>query len=270
MQPKRFYRQERIRISIENKFELSPLDYAVAMANLESDTATPRGQSRFESNVQSSAGLESRAGQGQNFTYGSGPVNALGIVCSLGNTNLVECYCSITGAIPIATPQSGASVPPPGPMGFETALLLCAVNQPDILKLLLEHHANTSLTNNLIHRLMLAAQIGQTNSIRLLAQAGADMNARDTKGPTALHYAFSGRHCESVPVLLECKADPNVRDLAEDTPLDFAAGRSNVPDPPGSAYTSKRLDPTSPTSPPPPRCGLMALWTVCRGWIGSW
>lgn len=62
--------------------------------------------------------------------------------------------------------------------------------------------------------------------VRILSDAGADANAADADGDTALHvHAFSGS-AELVRMLLELGADPRVKDSIGETPLDKAEERT--------------------------------------------
>ncbi|MEO8258006.1 MAG: ankyrin repeat domain-containing protein [Acidobacteriota bacterium] len=60
--------------------------------------------------------------------------------------------------------------------------------------------------------LMYAARQGAVDSARVLAEAGADLNARDFEGTTALVRAIVNWHYDVAGVLLEQGADPNLAD----------------------------------------------------------
>ena len=76
--------------------------------------------------------------------------------------------------------------------------------------------------------LMYAALYGDRPSARLLLDAGADPNARNDAGATALMWAVDDP--EITRMLLERKADPNVRSADGRSALLLAAGRSGADD----------------------------------------
>ncbi len=59
--------------------------------------------------------------------------------------------------------------------------------------------------------LMKAASIGDTHRVTALLDGGADVNARDENGMTALMQAVKGNHTDTVRVLLARGADVNAR-----------------------------------------------------------
>ena len=96
--------------------------------------------------------------------------------------------------------------------------LLNAMNQPKIVKLLLEYGAN-------LHKFSLInmARKGSPESIQLLIQAGADVNHLDDDGNTALMWAvYAGEDIESVRLLLAAGADPKARTKKGETLLEKA------------------------------------------------
>lgn len=78
-----------------------------------------------------------------------------------------------------------------------------------------------------LHR---AAYDGDTEAVRMLLEAGADVNARDRHGTTPLLASiFEGRSTGTLRVLLEAVADVNaLQDGDGWTPLHHAASRGNV------------------------------------------
>jgi ankyrin repeat protein len=76
--------------------------------------------------------------------------------------------------------------------------------------------------------MMLAAREGNTDTARLLADAGADVNARAGDGKTALALAIFNGNYDLASLLVDRKADVNVADAQRFTPLFWAVDRRNM------------------------------------------
>jgi len=61
----------------------------------------------------------------------------------------------------------------------------------------------------------------------VLLKAGADMEAKDDRGRTPLHWACLNGRIPIVRLLLEKGAEANVRDTENHAPLDLASGPEN-------------------------------------------
>jgi ankyrin repeat protein len=61
---------------------------------------------------------------------------------------------------------------------------------------------------------MYAARQGAADTVRALADAGANLNVQDPDGTTALVFAIINAHYDSAAVLIEKGADPNIGDLS--------------------------------------------------------
>jgi uncharacterized protein len=124
-----------------------------------------------------------------------------------------------------------------------TALLRAAkAGDAAAVRLLLDHGANPNLPNiQGITPLMAAAGLGsneidtrgrfktqpeQIASIDLLVKAGADVNAHDNNGQTALHGAALFGYDDVIKDLVAHNADVNAKDKKGMTPLDSALGRA--------------------------------------------
>jgi hypothetical protein len=70
--------------------------------------------------------------------------------------------------------------------------------------------------------LLTAIERGFAEVARLLIESGANVNASDARGNTALHYAASRGDAELVQLLLESGADPLAANEAGETPADLA------------------------------------------------
>lgn len=69
------------------------------------------------------------------------------------------------------------------------------------------------------NRLIAAAGSGQTDTVRALIREGADVNAKDASGRTAVLAAVHGRHADTVRALIDLGADVNKQDQRRDNPL---------------------------------------------------
>jgi hypothetical protein len=87
-----------------------------------------------------------------------------------------------------------------------------------------------------------AVHSGNPAPVRLLIDAGADVNARDRYGITPLMWACVGLDAESVQELLRAGAAVNLTDPRGRTAWDFHdAAFSSSPMPPGLVQTRKRV-----------------------------
>lgn len=114
----------------------------------------------------------------------------------------------------------------------ETALLLAAMlGCKQSMNLLLNAHADTTVTTDVSRRTALMWAVNAPNALELvtiLLQSGVDVNARDVQGRTALHYTldlFSFGTCKQLlEVLLQAGAEINIHCTANgNTPLHTAA-----------------------------------------------
>ena len=129
-----------------------------------------------------------------------------------------------------------------GVLGAGTTPLIRAAKAADVpvLTLLLSKGANPkAATRNGVTPIMIAANVAAREedmtgrnkteaeiiaSIRLLREAGGDLNGADTQGRTALHGAALWGLTDVVKFLHESGADLNVADKRGFTPLDTALG----------------------------------------------
>jgi hypothetical protein len=85
----------------------------------------------------------------------------------------------------------------------------------------------SQLFSNDVTGLQIATSFGLKEIVRLLLEAKADVNVRDNDGRTALYIAASNGHEAVVKLLLEAKADANVGDRYGVTPLYIAASNGH-------------------------------------------
>jgi ankyrin repeat protein len=74
---------------------------------------------------------------------------------------------------------------------------------------------------------MQAALENHPATVKLLAKLGAEVDARDSSGKTALANAALDQHTKTVAALLECVADVDAADKWGGTALHVAARRGN-------------------------------------------
>ena len=77
--------------------------------------------------------------------------------------------------------------------------------------------------------LLKAATAGDTATVKRMLESGADINARDRFGDTALHLALKQRHAETVALLISRSPNINLPNALGDTPLHISV-YTNQPD----------------------------------------
>jgi ankyrin repeat protein len=126
-------------------------------------------------------------------------------------------------------------------IGTTPLLRAAKAGDTDAIRVLLAHHALPDLTNNSdVTPLMAAAGVGTSGvdtrgkyktqaqaseSIKLLVQGGANVNAADVRGLTALHGAALLGSDDVVRTLAAEKANLDAKDKRGISPLDMALGK---------------------------------------------
>ena len=170
------------------------------------------------------------AGADANVTVGEGET-ILMTAARAGNVDTIKALVSHGADVNAAEQWQG-----------QTALVYAALeNHADAVKLLAELGADVNIrskrlefpdfvfkTAGMIYAvqpvgswtpLMYAARDGSIDAARALADTGADLNAVDPDGTTALTLAIINGHFDTAVALLEKGADPNVADRNGMTPL---------------------------------------------------
>ena len=109
--------------------------------------------------------------------------------------------------------------------GMYLALLWSAIgDQIDTLNALIDIGADVNFVSYRGHRILSSAVFeGNFNVVKFLLEKGADINAKDTCGKTALHYAINKKSTiDLITLLLEKGADPKIEDESGRTALDYA------------------------------------------------
>ncbi|KAJ6781041.1 hypothetical protein PWT90_04781 [Aphanocladium album] len=92
--------------------------------------------------------------------------------------------------------------------------------------------------------LMIAASVPESDDvIKVLIKAGADINAKNNSGQTALHFVASKKNLDTAKLLLEHKASTRVKDRRGQYPVHRAAAVGSVP---MCLLLLKKLSPTNP------------------------
>ena len=124
--------------------------------------------------------------------------------------------------------QSGAKVDAPDHRGV-TLLANSGFFDPTTTTILLEAGADPNASDrDGATALMKASGYGLKQSVKILIEHHADVNRKDAKGRTALMHASAGRKSDAIPVLLENGADPNARDAEGNSALDYADKSNNL------------------------------------------
>ncbi|KAH9962793.1 hypothetical protein BGW80DRAFT_1448371 [Lactifluus volemus] len=117
--------------------------------------------------------------------------------------------------------QHGANVDVPGKDERTLLRSLSLDSEPEIVRWLLECGAETNArdTREGLIPLHVAALRGNLETVQILVQHNADINAKDFSGKTPLHYASERGHLDVVRLLLGSGADVNARMDDGSTPL---------------------------------------------------
>jgi uncharacterized protein len=116
--------------------------------------------------------------------------------------------------------------------GWPPLHLSAAFATPEAVELLLEHGAHIhQVSHNPMRNQALHACIALGNSVeslRLLLEAGADVNATQAGGYTPLHQAAANGNAAAIELLLAHKAGKGTRCDQSKTPADYARERGHT------------------------------------------
>ena len=123
--------------------------------------------------------------------------------------------------------KAGANVDGVDPRGV-TYLASYGFFDPPITRILLDAGANPNAKDQDGQTaIMHAASYGYAESVRILIEHHADVNLKDHAGRTALMHAAMGGYVDAIPLLIENGADPYAHDSDGKTALDLALTSKN-------------------------------------------
>jgi ankyrin repeat protein len=102
---------------------------------------------------------------------------------------------------------------------------VCFGEQTEIIKILLDKGINLKERNG---SLIIAASNGYIATVKLLLEAGAEINAQNRIGKTALMEAASAGNLETVKMLLQAEADISLVDENKKTALFYAKDEGHI------------------------------------------
>ncbi|PVD36268.1 hypothetical protein C0Q70_03246 [Pomacea canaliculata] len=113
--------------------------------------------------------------------------------------------------------------------GFSSLCYACNRGQKEVVDILLSHGANVNIKTKVgdMTPLLLACQMDFPDIVRRLLQEGANLEAEDAEGRTALHAASNGSSVDLVKLLVTRGARIDHRDKSGWTPLHFACQRGD-------------------------------------------
>ena len=137
------------------------------------------------------------------------------------------CSCSSNTSIKeTVTGEQATSSAGQGPQGFFDAAF---EGNTTAIKSLIPHVNVNVLDEEGRSALMLASFDGHTETVRLLCENGADPNLRDLNRRTALMYAATGPNTPAIEILLAHGAEVNITDNGEGwSALMFAAAEGQT------------------------------------------
>jgi len=94
--------------------------------------------------------------------------------------------------------------------------------KPEVADLLRKHGGKTATVPDTPFTIHHAAEAGSIKTIKQHLVDGVDVNVKDPRGMTPLHFATGWDHKESVELLIDADADVNAKDDEGRTPLDLA------------------------------------------------
>ena len=154
------------------------------------------------------------------------------ILTTLVNSNLTRafnCFISLLGHSIKSSPEFINYINQKNSKGYNALLYSAFRGNLEILNKLIELGADISITNaSGLNALHLAAQGNYPHIIvNLIEKYGMDVNSRDNKGNTALHWGVYKNNRQAVDYLIYFNVDTNLKDNDDETALDIAIKNGN-------------------------------------------
>lgn len=125
--------------------------------------------------------------------------------------------------------KSGANVNLQGFDGVPAIVMAAFNNQVESIELLLNAGALIDLPVNAGYTALMIAASGRVNSLKVLINAGANLNYRDVEDKASpIMLAASEGHIDCLQLLIEAGADINIQHVNEITPTMITAQRGHV------------------------------------------
>lgn len=156
--------------------------------------------------------------------------NLVNVADAYGTTPLMLAISEDSQDIVQLLLEAGAQPNQPDRFGRTVLMRLPEDATPELAQLLLLYGANVNYRrpDDQATTLMLAVQYAKPNVIKVLLQAGAELNAYDDEGKTALMRAAAWKNWEVVKLLLESGGNLNTRDDAGHAALEYAARTGDI------------------------------------------
>nr|CCA16679.1 conserved hypothetical protein [Albugo laibachii Nc14] len=128
--------------------------------------------------------------------------------------------------------DSHANVDAAGPNNAHAIHFATQYGHHELVELLIQFGAklNVKVDDTGLTPLMIASQLGLVEIVTLLVLSGADLDAEDVIGNTALHFAARVGNHNIAYILLAAGADAYILNMEDDNPIDLAIyhGHTNV------------------------------------------
>ena len=139
---------------------------------------------------------------------------------AIRNNDIVNFQESITNDKTIINKKNGR--------GFTPLILASYYNRLEMVKALIAKNADIDTNSPMGTALMAATYKGNTDIVKTLLEHHANVNIPDENGTTALHYACFLNNTEIATLILDKNPNTNSKDNKGKTPLDYAILNDNI------------------------------------------